>query len=179
VDDCDVCGELDGRIEVPGSFLLEGELVVALHVPPLLEPTPLLGHLLITPRRHADTWADLTPAEAPEIGIGCSIARRATARGDRRRADLLSRYRSPFRALSLAHFLAVSRRHRRSSSSRTSIAGTDHRKVALNRLRSSSRSSAASDDSKRRPNGRSAEGCMIASADHSLLHHHSAFGASV
>jgi hypothetical protein len=102
VDDCDVCGELDGRIEVPGSFLLEGELVVALHVPPLLEPTPLLGHLLITPRRHADTWADLTPAEAPEIGIGCSIARRATARGDRRRADLLSRYRSPFRTFTCA-----------------------------------------------------------------------------
>jgi diadenosine tetraphosphate (Ap4A) HIT family hydrolase len=72
VDDCDVCGELDGRIELPGGFLWDSELVVAFHVPPLLEPTPLLGHLLITPRRHADTWADLTPAKASEIGVAAA-----------------------------------------------------------------------------------------------------------
>jgi diadenosine tetraphosphate (Ap4A) HIT family hydrolase len=68
VDDCDVCREIDGGIELPGGLLWDDELVVAFHVPPLLEPEPLLGHLLITPRRHADTWADLTPAEASAIG---------------------------------------------------------------------------------------------------------------
>lgn len=72
VDDCDVCRELDGRIELPGGFLWDGEFVVAFHVPPLLEPTPLLGHLLITPRRHADTWADLTRSEASEIGVAAA-----------------------------------------------------------------------------------------------------------
>jgi diadenosine tetraphosphate (Ap4A) HIT family hydrolase len=69
VDDCDVCREIDGRIELPGGLLWDSELEVAFHVPPLLEPRPLLGHLLVTPRRHADTWVDLTSAEASEVGI--------------------------------------------------------------------------------------------------------------
>lgn len=43
--------------------------MLAFHVPPLLEPEPQLGHLLIVPRRHADTWADLTREEASQIGV--------------------------------------------------------------------------------------------------------------
>lgn len=74
---CDVCRELAGEIELPGGFLWEDELVVGFHVPPLLEPAPTLGHLLITTRRHADTWADLTDQEASQIGV----AARALGRG--------------------------------------------------------------------------------------------------
>jgi diadenosine tetraphosphate (Ap4A) HIT family hydrolase len=68
VETCDVCREISGEIELPGGLLWESETVLAFHVPPLLEPEPLIGHLLIVPRRHADTWADLTASEASEIG---------------------------------------------------------------------------------------------------------------
>lgn len=32
----------------------------------------MLGHLLTTPRRHADTWADLTDEEAAQVGIAAA-----------------------------------------------------------------------------------------------------------
>ena len=72
MDECDVCSEVAGRIELPGGLLWESKLVVAFHVPPLLDPEPLMGHLLITVRRHADTWADLMPAEAAEVGVAAA-----------------------------------------------------------------------------------------------------------
>lgn len=72
MEGCDVCRELSGEIELPGGLLWESELVVAFHVPPLLEPEPLLGHLLVVPRRHADTWADLSPDEAADIGVAAA-----------------------------------------------------------------------------------------------------------
>jgi diadenosine tetraphosphate (Ap4A) HIT family hydrolase len=72
VDHCDICRELDWRIELPRGFLYESELVVAFHVPPFLEPARLLGHLLITPRRRAYTQADLTPGEASKIGLAAA-----------------------------------------------------------------------------------------------------------
>jgi diadenosine tetraphosphate (Ap4A) HIT family hydrolase len=59
---------VNGEIDLPGGFLIESESVVAFHVPPLLEPQPQLGHLLVVPRRHADTWAELTEQEAAQIG---------------------------------------------------------------------------------------------------------------
>lgn len=68
MESCDVCREISGEIEIPGGLLWDSELVLAFHVPPLLEPEPLIGHLLIVTRRHADTWADLTAGEAAEIG---------------------------------------------------------------------------------------------------------------
>jgi hypothetical protein len=43
--------ELTGDVDLPGGFLWECELAVGFHVPPLLEPEPQLGHLLIAPRR--------------------------------------------------------------------------------------------------------------------------------
>lgn len=53
------------------------ELVAGFHVPPFLEPEPQLGHLLIVARRHVDTWADLGPAEAAEIGTATATLARA------------------------------------------------------------------------------------------------------
>jgi diadenosine tetraphosphate (Ap4A) HIT family hydrolase len=67
--DCDVCREVAGQVELPGGRLWDDELVLAFHVPPLVEPRPLLGHLLVVPRRHADTWADLTDEEASRVGL--------------------------------------------------------------------------------------------------------------
>jgi diadenosine tetraphosphate (Ap4A) HIT family hydrolase len=77
VSDCDVCREVNGEIELPGGFLIEAESVLAFHVPPLLEPRPQLGHLLVVPRRHADTWADLTEHEAAAIGEAAAALGRA------------------------------------------------------------------------------------------------------
>lgn len=70
---CDVCREVTGEIDIPGGFLWESELVVAFHVPPLLEPKPQLGHLLVCPRRHADTWADLSAQEASQVGMAAAM----------------------------------------------------------------------------------------------------------
>ena len=67
-----MCREVSGEIELPGGLLWESELVVGFHVPPLLEPEPQLGHLLLVPRRHADTWADLNHEEASQIGIAAA-----------------------------------------------------------------------------------------------------------
>ncbi|HEX3615914.1 MAG TPA: HIT family protein [Solirubrobacteraceae bacterium] len=72
MNSCDVCRELNGDVDLPGGFLWECELAVGFHVPPLLEPEPQLGHLLIAPRRHADTWADLTQSEAAQIGVAAA-----------------------------------------------------------------------------------------------------------
>ena len=71
MDDCDVCREVAGDI-AGRAALGQRALVIAFHVPPLLEPEPLLGHLLITVRRHADTWADLTPSEAADVGMAAA-----------------------------------------------------------------------------------------------------------
>lgn len=72
VEACDVCREINGDIEVPGGLLWDSALVLAFHVPPLLKLEQLIGHLLIVPRRHADTWADLTAGEASEIGTAAA-----------------------------------------------------------------------------------------------------------
>ena len=40
----------------------------------------MLGHLLIAPRRHADTWADLSDEEASQIGIATAALGRALRR---------------------------------------------------------------------------------------------------
>jgi diadenosine tetraphosphate (Ap4A) HIT family hydrolase len=82
VSGCDVCREIAGEVELPGGFIWESESVVGFHVPPLLEPEPQLGHLLVVPRRHADTWADLNREEASQIGVAAATLgdalRRAT-----------------------------------------------------------------------------------------------------
>lgn len=75
--ECDVCRELSGEIGVPGGLIWDTELVVGFHVPPLTEPTAMLGHLLITPRRHADTWAELSSEEAAGIGVAAAALGRA------------------------------------------------------------------------------------------------------
>jgi diadenosine tetraphosphate (Ap4A) HIT family hydrolase len=99
VSQCDVCGEVSGAIDIPGGFLWESELVVAFHVPPLLEPRPQLGHLLVVPRRHADTWADLSEQEAAQIGsaaaaLGSSL--RSVTRAERLYSAVIGHHSAHF-----------------------------------------------------------------------------------
>ena len=76
---CDVCHEVTGEIELPGGALWDDELVLGFHVPPLLEPRPLLGHLVVVPSRHADTCADLTYDDASRIGLAAARLARPLA----------------------------------------------------------------------------------------------------
>ena len=99
VSGCDVCREVAGEIELPGGLLWESGLVLAFHVPPLFEPEPQLGHLLVVPRRHADTWADLTRDEASEIGMAA-----ATLAGALRRMTDAERLYSAVIGHHSAHF---------------------------------------------------------------------------
>lgn len=99
VNGCDVCREIAGEIDLPGGLLWESECVLGFHVPPLLEPEPQLGHLLVVPRRHADTWADLNREEASQIGVA------AAALGDAlRRATNAERLYSAVIGHHSAHF---------------------------------------------------------------------------
>ena len=67
---CLVCREHRGEVEVPGGLLVDTESVVAFHLPPWPDPTAdvFLGHLQVTPRRHAADWAALTDDEAADVG---------------------------------------------------------------------------------------------------------------
>jgi diadenosine tetraphosphate (Ap4A) HIT family hydrolase len=70
MDDCLVCREQRGEVELPGGALVDDALVFAFHVPPLeVSPRPYLGHLLVTSKRHVDHFGDLTPSEAARVGV--------------------------------------------------------------------------------------------------------------
>ncbi len=76
--DCLVCREIRGEVELPGGPLIEDELVVGFHLPPIEQyPRQLLGHLMVVPRRHAPGWADLTDAEAAATGVAITRVSRA------------------------------------------------------------------------------------------------------
>jgi diadenosine tetraphosphate (Ap4A) HIT family hydrolase len=99
VSACDVCREVNGEIELPGGTLWESELVIGFHVPPLLEPEPQLGHLLLVPRRHADTWADLTAGEAAEIGVATAtlgVALREVTQAERLYSAVIGHHSAHF-----------------------------------------------------------------------------------
>lgn len=77
--DCLVCREASGEIERPGGFVLEDELAFAHHAFPA-EDSPAavyLGHLLVSPKRHAPGLADVTDEEAAAVGVAASRVSRA------------------------------------------------------------------------------------------------------
>lgn len=77
-DDCLVCRELDGLVEVPGGFLWQDDCVTAFHIPPIPQnPRPYLGHLLVATRRHVARFGDLTPQEGAAVGRAASRLARA------------------------------------------------------------------------------------------------------
>jgi diadenosine tetraphosphate (Ap4A) HIT family hydrolase len=81
VDDCLVCREHRGEVELPGGPLYEDELVHGMHVPPLEDnPRPYLGHLMVTPKRHAAGLGDLMDEEAQAVGLLITRLSRALRR---------------------------------------------------------------------------------------------------
>lgn len=81
--DCFVCRKhRDGGPLVPGGFVAETDLVLVSHVVPAdvlgrEGTTAYLGHLIVESRRHAPGLADLTDAEARDVGWWCTRASRA------------------------------------------------------------------------------------------------------
>jgi histidine triad (HIT) family protein len=81
--DCFVCRKHRDRAALmPGGAVAEDELTLVSHIvtPDVLGQdgsTAYLGHLFVEPRRHAPGLADLTDAEARNVGLWSSRASRA------------------------------------------------------------------------------------------------------
>jgi histidine triad (HIT) family protein len=70
---CLVCDDHSGVVAVPGGFLIENQEVIAFHCPPTeFASEPYLGHLLVTPRRHVPSFAELNEGEASRMGVAIS-----------------------------------------------------------------------------------------------------------
>ena len=70
LDDCLVCREHRMEVPLPGEHLVSTEEVVAFHLPPWPPPAEdvYLGYLMVTPRRHAADFAELTDRESAAVG---------------------------------------------------------------------------------------------------------------
>lgn len=69
-EDCLVCREQRLDVPLPGDHLVATEDVVAFHLPPWPPPAKdvFLGYLMVTSRRHAPGFADLTDSESAAVG---------------------------------------------------------------------------------------------------------------
>lgn len=69
-DDCLVCREHRMEVSLPGDHLVSTEDVVAFHLPPWPPPADdvYLGYLMVTPRRHAADFGELTDRESAAVG---------------------------------------------------------------------------------------------------------------
>jgi histidine triad (HIT) family protein len=80
---CFICRKhRDGGSLMPGGPVAEDDLVFVSHIvtPDALGrhgKTAYLGHLFVEPRRHAPGMADLTDAEARNVGLWCTRASRS------------------------------------------------------------------------------------------------------
>jgi diadenosine tetraphosphate (Ap4A) HIT family hydrolase len=98
-EDCLVCREVAGEIELPGGLLWDESEAIAFHLPPLeANVRPYLGHLLVVTRRHVDHLADLTDAEADSVG------RAAHALAQALRAEGVERVHVAVIGLGVPHF---------------------------------------------------------------------------
>ncbi len=69
-DDCPICRRLLGHEPDPGGALIETEFVRAQHAStPEGRPGVYAGWLLVTPRRHVTSLAELTDDEAREMSV--------------------------------------------------------------------------------------------------------------
>ena len=81
-ESCSVCAEVAGRISVPGGVVYRNEWwEVAHHTRPQTDP----GELIVKLRRHAESLAELTPAEAAALGPVLRAAVAAVERVVRRK----------------------------------------------------------------------------------------------
>jgi histidine triad (HIT) family protein len=77
-EDCLICREQRGDVQLPGGALFDGARVFAFHVPPMeANPRPYLGHVLVTSRRHVAGLEDLEDDEGAAIGVAATRLARA------------------------------------------------------------------------------------------------------
>lgn len=82
---CLICNQVGSIAELPGGALVDDDLVVAYHLPPIDRfPRQYLGRVLLVTRRHVDHLGDLTDEEAAAVGRGS----RVVAAGMRRLDDV-------------------------------------------------------------------------------------------
>lgn len=86
MDDCLVCREVAGDVDLPGGLLWDDDAVVAFHLPPTdANPRPYLGHCLAVTRRHVDHLSDLSDGELAAVAAASrAIARALRAEGAER-----------------------------------------------------------------------------------------------
>ena len=74
--DCLICRQVAG--EVTGGLLIDAPLVTGFHASVIPQnPSPLLGHCFVSPRRHAAAWEHLDAREAAAVGVAVSRVARA------------------------------------------------------------------------------------------------------
>lgn len=62
---CSACAEVAGEVQAPGGMILDDGLwYVSHHTGPFTDP----GELIVKTRRHCESLAELTPAEARALG---------------------------------------------------------------------------------------------------------------
>lgn len=65
---CSACAEVAGEVSAPGKVIFDDGLwFVSHHTGPYTDP----GELIIKPRRHCESLAELTTAEASPTFISC------------------------------------------------------------------------------------------------------------
>ena len=71
---CLICDQLATTGALPGGLLVDDDLVVAYHLPPIERyPQQYLGRTLIVTRRHVDHLGELTPDEAAAVGRAAQV----------------------------------------------------------------------------------------------------------
>ena len=74
---CSACAELQGRITAPGGVIFDNGLwFVSHHTGPFTDP----GELIVKPRRHCESLAELSREEAEALGLVLWSAVRALER---------------------------------------------------------------------------------------------------
>lgn len=76
--ECFICQKHQGVTEVPGGAIVEDELVYCGHAwPQEGDPEIYPGACIVEPKRHVDSWAELSDVEAGRVGVAVRDIARA------------------------------------------------------------------------------------------------------
>jgi histidine triad (HIT) family protein len=76
--DCFVCEKLRGQIDIPGGAIFEDEVVYCGHAwPQEGDGEVYLGACVVEPRRHVESWGELSDQEAGRLGMSIRDTARA------------------------------------------------------------------------------------------------------
>jgi diadenosine tetraphosphate (Ap4A) HIT family hydrolase len=82
-ESCFVCQKHKGEISLPGGALLEDDLIYVGHAWSIEEDEAiLLGALIVEPKRHVASWAELSDREAARLGQTIRDVSRALKEGE-------------------------------------------------------------------------------------------------